>query len=69
MHLAPYKGSLQSAARHCLYVDYKKPDNPHRNRDKFFKKLDNVKDENILQYISKMSRERLARRILNKLRG
>lgn len=48
--------------------NHKKPDNPHRNREKFFKKIDNVKDENILEYINKMSRERLARRIINKLK-
>lgn len=48
--------------------NHKKPDKPHRNREKFFKKLDNVKAENILEYMNKMSRERLARRIINKLK-
>lgn len=48
--------------------NHKKPDNPHRNREKFFKRLDNIKDENVLEYINKMSRERLARRIINKLK-
>lgn len=49
--------------------NHKKPDNPHRNREKFFNKLDNIKDKDILEYINKMSKERLARRIINKLRG
>lgn len=48
--------------------NHKKPDSPHRNREKFFKKLDSVKDENILNYINKMSRERLVRRIINKIK-
>lgn len=48
--------------------NHKKPDNPHRNREQFFKKLDTVKDKNVLDYINKMSRERLARRIINKLK-
>ncbi len=48
--------------------NHKKPDNPHRNREKFFEKLDNIKDEKILEYINKMSRERLVRRIINKLK-
>lgn len=49
--------------------NHKTPDNPHRNREKFFRKLDSVKDEDTLDYINKMSRERLARRILNKIKG
>lgn len=49
--------------------NHKRPDNPHRNREKFFKKLASVKDEAVLEYINKMSRERLARRILNKIKG
>ena len=48
--------------------NHKKPDNPHRNREKFFKRLDNIKDENVLEYVNKMSRERLVRRIINKLK-
>lgn len=48
--------------------NHKKPDNPHRNREKFFKRLDNINDENILKYINKMSRERLFRRIINKIK-
>lgn len=48
--------------------NHKTPDNPHRNREKFFKNLDKQKDENILDYINKMSKERLARRIINKIR-
>lgn len=48
--------------------NHKTPDNPHRNREKFFKKLDNKKDDDILDYINKMSRERLVRRILNKIK-
>lgn len=49
--------------------NHKKSDNPHRNREKFFKKLDDVKDEKVLDYIKKMSRERLARRIVNRLKN
>lgn len=48
--------------------NHKTPDNPHRNREKFFKNLDKQKDENILDYINKMSKERLARRIINRIR-
>ena len=48
--------------------NHKKPDNPHRNREKFFKRLDDIKDENVIEYINKMSRERLVRRIRNKLK-
>ena len=48
--------------------NHKKPDNPHRNREKFFRKLDSVKDKDVLEHINKMSRERLARRVLNKIK-
>ncbi len=49
--------------------NHKVPDKPHRNREKFFKNLDNKKDEEILNYINKMSRERLIRRLINKIRN
>lgn len=49
--------------------NHKTPDKPHRNRDKFFRNLDKQKDETMLEYINKMSKERLARRIINKIRN
>lgn len=47
--------------------NHHEPIKPHRNREKFFKRLDKCKDEDITQYINKMSQERFIRRIYKKI--
>ena len=49
--------------------NHKTPDKPHRNRTKFFNKLDDITDENMLKYMNKMSSERLVRRIINRIKS
>ena len=53
------------------YMQYKhkKPEKSHRNREKFFSKLEKCEDKGVLDLLSNMSKERLTRRILNKLKG
>ena len=52
-----------------LKYNHNKPEKPHRNRGKFFNKLDKCGDGDVLKLLNSMSQERLARRIINKLRG
>ena len=52
-----------------LKYNHHKPEKPHRNREKFFNKLDKSKDEDILKLLNSMSQERFARRIINKIKG
>lgn len=48
--------------------NHKMPEKPHRNREKFFKKIDKYSDVEFLNYMNKMSQERLLRRLINKIR-
>ena len=52
-----------------LKYNHNKPEKPHRNREKFFKKLDKCDNKDVLKLMKNMSKERLARRIINKLKG
>ena len=52
-----------------LKYNHNKPEKPHRNREKFFKKLDKCEDKDVLKLLNSMSQERLLRRIINKLKG
>ena len=52
-----------------LKYNHNKPEKPHRNREKFFEKLDKCETKDILKLLNNMSQERLARRIINKLKG
>lgn len=51
-----------------MQYNHNKPERPHRNREKFFTKLDNCSDEQVLNLLNNMSKERLLRRIINKLK-
>ena len=51
-----------------LKYNHNKPEKPHRNRQKFFNKLDMCEDKDILKLLNNMSKERVARRIINKLK-
>lgn len=48
--------------------NHNKVEKPHRNRTKFFNKLEDCKTEKIINLISNMSKERLGRRVLKKLK-
>lgn len=52
-----------------LQYNHNKSEKPHRNRDKFFEKLNNCEDKDMLKLLNNMSKERFARRIINKLKG
>ena len=52
-----------------LKYNHNKPEKPHRNREKFFEKLDKCEDKLMLDFLNRMSQERLARRIINGLKG
>ena len=52
-----------------LKYNHNKPEQPHRNREKFFERLDECEDKDMLKLLNDMSKERLARRIINRLRG
>ena len=47
--------------------NHHEPIKPHRNREKFFKRLDKCNDKDFIKYINKMSQERLIRRIYKKI--
>lgn len=51
-----------------LKYNHNTPVKPHRNRGKFFCALDKCKDKDILKLLDNMSKERMLRRIINKLR-
>lgn len=61
------KYELDNSLDYFMY-NHHAPEKPHRNRDKFFKKLDNTKDEEIINLINEMSKERLLRRIIKKFK-
>lgn len=48
-----------------LKYNHNEPVKAHRNREKFFEKLDKCEDKNILKLLNNMSKERLIRRIIN----
>lgn len=50
-----------------LMYNHHQPEKMHRNRYKFFKKLDNTKEEDIINLLNKMAKERLIRRVLKKI--
>jgi len=50
-----------------LAYNHHKPEKSHRNREKFFKKLDEVKDEEIIDLMNDLSKERLLRRVVKKI--
>ena len=52
-----------------LKYNHNEPVKPHRNRERFFNKLDKCKDEDILKLLNSMSQERIVRRIINKLKN
>lgn len=52
-----------------LQYNHNKPEKPHRNREKFFKRLNKCEDKDILELLSSMSRPRIVRRIINKIKG
>jgi len=51
-----------------LQYNHHSPIKAHRNRNKFFKKLETTKDEDIIELLNKMSEERITRRLLRKVR-
>ena len=51
-----------------LMYNHHSSSKPHRNREKFFNKLDNTKDKDIIKLINNMSKEKLLRRVLKKLK-
>lgn len=59
--------NLDSNKDYLIY-NHNKPEKAHRNRNKFFKKLDNVNDNDVINLLNDMSKERLLRRIINKLK-
>lgn len=54
--------------KNYLEYNHNKPEKPHRNRERFFKKLDSCKDEDFLRLLSYMAQERIIRRIINKIK-
>ena len=55
-------------AKDYLQYNHNKPEKPHRNREKFFNKLDKCENKDVLNLLNKMSQERLLRRIINKIK-
>lgn len=51
-----------------LMYNHHAPERVHRNRNKFFRKIDGVKTEEFIVFLNKMSNERLIRRLFRKLK-
>ncbi|MBR6689075.1 MAG: Coenzyme F420 hydrogenase/dehydrogenase, beta subunit C-terminal domain [Clostridia bacterium] len=61
------KHNLDENLNYLMY-NHHTPVKAHRNREKFFNKLDKTKDKDIIKLINNMSKERLFRRILKRLK-
>jgi hypothetical protein len=61
------KYDLDENLNYLLY-NHHAPVKEHRNREKFFNKLDKTEDIDIIKLINNMSKERLLRRVLKRIK-
>ena len=62
------KYELDNNLDYFMY-NHNTPERVHRNRTKFFRKIDEVKVEDFNSFLNKMSKERLLRRIIKKIKN
>ena len=61
------KHELDENLNYLMY-NHHAPVKEHRNREKFFNKLDKTEDKDVIKLINNMSKERLLRRILKRIK-